>query len=82
MLIYFSDMDDEVSFAIYEENASKTKKLISFMTHVYGKVFEEVSDDWADEYGFEVDTLIIKVNLFNEDILDLIEKGVDIHIVK
>lgn len=82
MLIYFADTDEEISFAIYEENAAVTKKTISFLSHVYGKVFEEVSDDWADEYGFELDTLIIKVNFFNEDILEVLGNGVDVHIVK
>ncbi len=82
MLIYFSDTDEEISFCIYEESATLTKKTLSFLSHVYGKVFEEVSDDFADEYAFEKDTLIIKVNFFNEDIFEVLDKGVDIHIVK
>jgi hypothetical protein len=82
MLIYFSDTEEEISFAIYEENAALTKKTLSFLSHVYGKVFEEVSDDIYDEYNFEKDTLIIKSNFFNEDIFDVLEHSVDIHIVK
>ena len=82
MLIYFSDTEEEVSFCIYEESAALTKKTLSFLSHVYGKVFEEVSDDIYDEYAFEKHTLIIKVNFFSEDILDVLEHGVDIHIVK
>ncbi len=81
-MLYFSDLDDEISFAIYEEKESITKKSIAFLSIVYGKEFEEVSSDWADEYGFEKDTLIIKLNCFNEDILELIEKGVDVLVVK
>ena len=83
MLIYFLDRDEEVSFAINEEKESVTKKTILFLSSVYGKDFDEVTnDDWADEYAFEKDTLIIKVKFFNEELLELSEKGIDIHIVK
>jgi len=82
MLIYFSDTEEEISFCIYEESTALTKKTLSFLSHAYGKVFEEISDDWADEYAFEKDTLIIKVNFFNEDVLDVLGNGVDIHIVQ
>ena len=82
MLIYFSDTDEEISFCIYEENATLTKKTLSFLSHVYGKVFEEVSDDIYDDYNFERDTLIMKVNFFNDDVLEIVDMGTDLHIVK
>lgn len=81
MLTYFSDLDEEVYFAINDEDGA-SKKILGFLSNIYGKEFEEVSSDWADEYSFETSTLIIKVNLFNEDILELVDNGVDIHIVR
>lgn len=82
MIIYFLDRDDEISFAINEENESVTKKTVLFLSSVYGKDFDAVSDWWADDYAFEKDTLIIKVKFFNEDILELSEKGIDILVVQ
>ena len=82
MLIYFSDLDEEIHFVLYEERANITKKIISFLSQSFGKEFEEVNSDWAEDYTFDRDTLIIKVNFFNEDLLELVELGVDIHIVK
>ena len=38
---------------------------MNFLSNTYGKEFEEVSSDWADDFSFETSTLIIKVNLFN-----------------
>ena len=82
MLIYFSDIDKEIHFSIYEERVNITKKVICFLSQSFGKEFEEVSGDWADDYNFDKDTLIIKVNFFNEDLLELVEMGVDIVIIK
>jgi hypothetical protein len=82
MILYFSDLDGDVSFAIYAEDPSKTKKIINFLSQVYGREFEQIKNDWADDYIIEKSTLILKVNLFNEDILDITEKGVDLLIVK
>jgi len=82
MLIYFLDRDEEISFAINEEKESVTKKTVLFLSSVYGKEFDEIADDWADDYAFEKDTLIIKVKFFNEEILELTEKGIDILVVQ
>jgi hypothetical protein len=79
-MLYFSDLE-ETSFAIFEENESKTKKILLFMSDVYGKDFEEVSGDDLDDYIFETDTLVIESKYFTEDILELTEMGVEIHII-
>jgi hypothetical protein len=81
-VLYYSDLDEETYFAIYGEDETSNKRIISFLSSVYGKEFEEVSSDWADDYGFEKDTLIIKVNFFIEDVLEIAEKGFDILIIK
>ena len=81
MLLYFIDTDDEISFAIFEEDENTTKKALSFLSNAFGKSFEEVTDSWAEEYTFEKNTLIIESRFFNEDILEVVEKGFDIHII-
>ena len=82
MLIYFLDRDEEISFAINEENSNKTKKILLFLSSVFNKDFDEIKDDIYDDYAFEKETLIIKVKFFNEEILELAEKGVDILVVQ
>lgn len=77
---YYSDLDEEIYFALWDEN-NKSKEILTFLTRAFGREFEEIDDDWADDYNFETDTLLIKANLFNEDILELIEDGVEIHII-
>ncbi len=81
MNTYFSDLYEEVYIAINDEDGA-SKKILNFLSNTFGKEFEEVTSDWADEYTFETSTLIIKVNLFNEDLLELVDEGVDIHIVR
>ena len=81
MLIYFIDTDEEISFCIFEEDEDATKKAIAFLTNAYGKTFEKVSDSWAEDYSFEKDTLVIEARFFNEDILEIVDLGVDIHII-
>jgi hypothetical protein len=79
-VLYFTDLDDEISFAIHDK-FGPSQKILPIMTQIYGKEFEAINDDWADGYYFENDTLIIKSNFFNDDVLELLEEGVDIHIV-
>ena len=82
MPLYFSDLDEEIYFAIFTEKKQVVKKCIDYLSNIYGKEFEMVDSDWADEYTFEGSTLLIKYNFCNEDIFDLIEEGVEIHIIK
>lgn len=80
-MLYFIDTDEEISFCIFEDDEDTTKKTIDFLSNAYGKTFERVTDDWAEDYAFEKDTLIIEARFFNEDILEVVDLGVDIHII-
>ncbi len=81
-MLYFSDIEEEIFFAITESKEVINKKIIYFLSNTFGREFEEVSSDWAEDITIETPTLVIKVQFFNEDLLELIEMGVDIHIVK
>lgn len=65
-----------------ENKDSVNKKIINFMANIYGKTFEEIESDWADEMTVEGPAVVIKIQFFNEDILELVENGVDIIITK
>jgi hypothetical protein len=80
-MLYFTDSDSDVFFSIFEESESKTKKILSFLAEAYGKEFEEISEDKFDEYTFETDTLIIESKYFIEELIELVELGVEIHII-
>ena len=81
-MLYFSDIEEEIFFAITESKEVINKKIIYFLSNTFGREFEEVGSDWAEDITIETPTLVIKVQFFNEDLLELIEMGVDIHIVK
>ena len=81
LMLYFTDVDNEVYFAISDEDEDITIKVINFLSNAYGKAFEEISDSWAEDYAFDKDTLIIEARFFNEDILEVVDFGVDIHII-
>ena len=80
MLTYYTDLDEEIGFAIYDED-NKTKKIIKLLITIFDKQFEEAKSDMYEEYGFHKTTLLISPNNFCEELLELSDFGIDILIV-
>ena len=84
MLEFFTDTDEgNINFAFYDAEQN-SKKIIKLIKETLGYAFEslEDSDCFEELPEFLVNTLIINIDNFNEDILELSkEKGFAIYIV-
>ena len=79
-MYYFQDLDENVNYAICTEG--NTKKILLLLTEIFNVEFDEVDSTWADDYIFEKPTIIINVNHFNEDLLEVLESGYHLYLVK
>jgi hypothetical protein len=79
MIYHFSDDDNVIGFFCIDQDPAKVAKKIGAIT---GTVFLQIASDKYDSVGsFEIDTIIIKSNLFNEDYIDLLEYGIAVYII-
>jgi hypothetical protein len=79
MIHHLSDEDVVIGFYQVEHDVKKVAKKLS---HILGSTFEPITSDKYEEVGdFEIDTLIIRSNIFTEDLIDLIEYGIALYII-
>lgn len=79
MLYHLSDTEITVGFFQSELEPQKVAKKLS---KILGTTFEVVSSAHYEEVGsFETDTLIIRSNIFSEDLMDLLDYGIAIYII-
>lgn len=79
MIHHFSDDDIVIGFFQVDQDPKKVCKKISA---IIGTTFEIVKDDKYDDVGtFSIDTIIVRSNVFCEDFIDLLEYGINVHII-
>jgi hypothetical protein len=79
MIQHLSDDDITIGFYQVDQDMKKVAKKISSLL---GSTFEVVTSDKYQGVGdFEIDTLIIRSNLFSEDLLDLLDYGIAVYII-
>jgi hypothetical protein len=79
MIHYFSDDDNTIGFFQVDQDPAKVAKKISVIT---GTTFLPVKCDKYEDVGsFEIDTVIIRSNLFCEDFIDLLDYGIAVYII-
>lgn len=76
---YFGDDDSTIGFFPVDLDPDKVLKKINIILE---SEFVGLESNHYDDVGaFEADTIVINANLFTDDLLDLIEYGIYIHIV-
>lgn len=79
MIHYFSDDDNTIGFFQIDQDPNKVAKKVSVIT---GTTFNPIKSDKYEDIGsFEVDTLIIRSNLFTEDFIELLDYGIAVYII-
>lgn len=79
MIHYFSDDDNTIGFFQVDADPIKVAKKVST---ILGSTFELTKDDKYDDVGsFEIDTLIVRSNIFCEDFIDLLDYGIAVYII-
>lgn len=81
MIEYFTTNDGDVTFGVCSVNRS-SENIVSKVSDIMFLDFIETSIDYNIDVEFEQDTVIFKSNEFNEDLLDLISKKINIYIIK
>jgi hypothetical protein len=81
MIEYFTTTDGDVTIGVCSVNRS-SQSIVSKVADIMFLDFIEASVDFGIEVDFEDDTVIFKANEFNEDLLDLISKKINIYIIK
>ena len=81
MIEYFTTTDGDVTIGVCSVNRD-SKSIVKKVSDIMFLDFIEASSDFGIEVDFEDDTVIFKSNEFNEDLLDLICKKINIYIIK
>lgn len=78
-MIYFGDNDILIAFNQIDQESEKVLKKVN---KILGTELEIVESDFYDDIGsFELDTIIVKSNVFIEDLLDLLDYGITVYII-
>lgn len=81
MIIYYTDSDESTLIGIYSSDRS-TESIAKIVGKMLSTDFVEAESDEYDDVGdFEQDTVVMSVNDFTEDILDIISKDIKIYLV-
>jgi hypothetical protein len=79
MLYHLSDDEITVGFFQVDLDPPKVAKKLS---KIFGTTFEVITSNRYEEIGsFEVDTLIVRSNVFTEDLIDLLDYGIAVYII-
>jgi hypothetical protein len=79
MLYHLSDDDNTIGFFQVDQDPVKVAKKISVIT---GTTFDVIKSDKYEDIGsFEIDTIIIRSNVFCEDFIDLLDYGIAVYII-
>lgn len=86
MIKFYSEPDEQLEIAIYS-NDNNHKSLLKKIVNLLGYDFDEISEEetYLDVFdvGFEFDrdTIILKSNLFTEELLDFSGSEIGVYII-
>lgn len=79
MLYHLSDDEITIGFCQVDLDPAKVAKKLS---KIFGSTFEVVTSNRYEEIGsFETDTVIVRSNVFTEDLIDLLDYGIAVYII-
>lgn len=82
MIKYFTDDQENVTIAVYTEGSHK--KIIRKLNDILNLVFLETEEqeDLIDiDSVFVDDTVVVPLNSFSEDYLELVDSGIFVYVV-
>lgn len=84
MIRYFYEPDEQIEIAVFSDDENH-KSIIKKMSRILGYEFEETSEEEVSldvqDIALDRDSVIIKSNVFVEELLDLAARGVGVFII-
>lgn len=81
MIRYFSNEDEDLTLGIYSDSDNHKQIVKHIEKNLSYSFYETEEQDWIEDIDFPTDTIIVKVNNFTEDFIDLVTKKIYVYTI-